>query len=113
MTTSENECREAFENWVTAIWRPDDGAELLKKEFPRFAYAAWQAATVIHERNARQAALQSIAQPVKVPDGWRLVPIKPNLAMAIAAENYVGRHAWAKMIEVAPAYNGEKDNEHG
>jgi hypothetical protein len=44
MTPSDNECRVAFEKWVTTIWHPDDGAELLKKEFPRFAYAAWQAA---------------------------------------------------------------------
>lgn len=35
--------REAFEKWVTEVWRPDDGKKLLEKEFPRFAFAAWQA----------------------------------------------------------------------
>jgi hypothetical protein len=33
--------REDFEKWVTTVWRPDDGEELLKKEFPRFAFAAY------------------------------------------------------------------------
>lgn len=35
--------REAFEKWVTEVWRPDDGRKLLEKEFPHFAFAAWQA----------------------------------------------------------------------
>lgn len=36
--------RESFVHWVSTEWRPDDGAELLEKDWPRFAFAAWQAA---------------------------------------------------------------------
>lgn len=35
---------EKFEKWVTTVWRPDDGEELIKKEYPRFAAEAWKAA---------------------------------------------------------------------
>ncbi|WP_217589817.1 hypothetical protein [Burkholderia sp. GbtcB21] len=36
--------RESFVHWVSTEWRPDDGAQLLAKDWPRFAFAAWQAA---------------------------------------------------------------------
>ncbi|PXX41133.1 MULTISPECIES: hypothetical protein [Burkholderia] len=35
--------REEFVNWVATEWRPDDGAELVEKDWPRFAFAAFQA----------------------------------------------------------------------
>ncbi|MBK5570116.1 hypothetical protein [Ensifer sp. SSB1] len=41
--SAQQDEREAFERWVSTVWRPDDGAELLKREFPRMAFAAWQA----------------------------------------------------------------------
>ncbi|MBU6488274.1 MAG: hypothetical protein KGQ57_10645, partial [Burkholderiales bacterium] len=38
-----------FEHWVTTVWRPDNGAELLSREYPRMALAAWEAAVVYIE----------------------------------------------------------------
>jgi hypothetical protein len=35
--------REEFVNWVATEWSPDDGAELVAKDWPRFAFAAFQA----------------------------------------------------------------------
>lgn len=35
-----------------------------------------------HQLQGIRAVLQSIAQPVRVPDGWRLVPIRITTAMA-------------------------------
>ncbi len=52
--------RAAFEAWVTTKWRPDDGAQLLAREFPRFAFAAWQAraalAATVHPAEAAAPA---------------------------------------------------------
>ncbi len=39
----------------------------------------------------------------EVPEGWKLVPIEPDLKMVLAGENYIGRHAWKKMLDAAPA----------
>ena len=47
-----------FEKWVTTKWRPDDGAKLLKREFPSFAFAAWQA------RAALARASEAAGEPV-------------------------------------------------
>ena len=38
----------------------------------------------------------------QVPEGWKMVPVEPNLKMVIAAENYIGRHAYEKMLAAAP-----------
>lgn len=65
-------------------------------------------------------AIQSIAQPVKVPDGWKLVPIEPTDAML---DHIAGTHfsrlspekqaqeiaAYSRMLSAAPAYNGKKE----
>ena len=37
-----------------------------------------------------------------VPEGWKLVPVEPDLKMVIAGENYIGRHAYAKMLAASP-----------
>lgn len=36
------------------------------------------------------------------PAGFVMVPVEPNLNMVIAGENYIGRHAYSKMIAAAP-----------
>lgn len=71
-----------------------------------------------------RAALQSVARPVRVPDGWRLVPVEPTEAMLdhIAGTRFSRLPptkqaqeiaAYSRMLSSAPAYNGKKDNEHG
>lgn len=66
--------------------------------------------------NEALAALDRIAacdvMPNALPsglDGLKLVPIEPDLAMVIAGENYIGRHAWAKMIAAAPSNMAQVD----
>jgi len=36
------------------------------------------------------------------PAGYVLVPVEPTLEMVTAGENYIGRHAYAKMLSAAP-----------
>jgi hypothetical protein len=45
---------------------------------------------------------ESNAVSATLPEGWKLVPIEPDLKMVIAGENSIGRHAWAKMLAAAP-----------
>jgi hypothetical protein len=54
-----------FKKWVTTVWRPDDGAELLNREWPKFAFAAFEAGFKL----APQSALASL-QPAQEPVAW-------------------------------------------
>ncbi|MDY7579384.1 hypothetical protein RGU70_13780 [Herbaspirillum sp. RTI4] len=60
---------------------------------------------------AKQAALDKAAtapqgQPAKavVPEGWKLVPVRPTRAMLIAADycRFEGEYEWAAMLAAAP-----------
>lgn len=66
--------RVLFVTWVTTVWRPDDGAALLAKEWPRMEFAAWLASATASEgriaelteaNNALMIALHKVAD-------WRL-----------------------------------------
>ena len=65
---------------------------------------------IIGDRNEwrERASLLSHSAGQAVPEGWKLVPMEPDLKMVIAGENYIGRHAWAKMIVAAPAPSKEE-----
>lgn len=66
------------------------------------------------EKNKMRAALQSIAQPVKVPDEWKLVPYASDGSMNEAASNCNAAHGcidpvdaqfiWKAMLAAAPEY---------
>ena len=45
-------------------------------------------------------AFAALSRKAEAP-GWVSVPVEPDLAMVIAGENSIGRHAWAKMIAAA------------
>ena len=53
-----------FEEWVTTKWRPDDGAKLLKREFPSFAFAAWQARAALAHASGAENKLGRDAQQI-------------------------------------------------
>ena len=55
--------RESFVHWVSTEWRPDDGAELLEKDWPRFAFAVCQAARrTTPDREAIIAAARNVVR---------------------------------------------------
>ncbi|OBR54139.1 hypothetical protein [Paraburkholderia tropica] len=61
--------REKFEKWITTVWRPDDGAELLKRGFPHFAFAAWQAGRAVALEEALTAVIEErLEDPSKNAD---------------------------------------------
>lgn len=41
-------------------------------------------------------------QRAGVAEGWQVVPVEPTAPMLIAGENYIGRHAYARMLAAAP-----------
>lgn len=64
--------------------------------------------------DALAALAASQHKAVLVPSGWQLVPKEPSLEMVIAGENYIGRHAYAKMLAAAPTTpiaEGDQSNE--
>lgn len=85
--------REAFESWVTTVWRPDNGAELLKRDYPRMAFAAWQAA---------QAADAGREEPVQWQSRYVGDPRQPGFWDRIRDE------VWAKAVYDLPNHTTEE-----
>jgi hypothetical protein len=119
-----------FEAWVTTVWRPDDGAELLKRDYPRMALAAYEYAlsrsqdaprcqccgylvTESEHRGCLRAAERS-QDVARVPDGWKLVPVEPTDVMIEAGCDHepvtrwnsngeILRERYKAMLAAAPA----------
>lgn len=92
---SEHGDKEAFIQWVTTIWRPDDGAELLKREWPHFAFAAFQAG---RNNPLLSCIAPQAASSTAVPEGWResLAPVIECLEEDVELYDRLGHNSTAE-----------------
>lgn len=60
--------------------------------------------------NALESALSAPALPGRVPDGWKLVPMEPTVAMKIAGDNagWWCADKYRAMLAVAPVVGEEE-----
>lgn len=65
-----------------------------------------------NSEDAMRAALESVALPARVPDGWQLVPIELTRAMESAAKYAGGIHnvkrSWSALLSAAPSPRAKK-----